>query len=116
PAPSDSAAVTPTPGRTLEVYDHHGEYEEPDADDAHAGRYLEQLRAGVREADGKSLCRRLLPGHRFNLSDHEIDKLDASWVVARVEHRGAASEGVEGGAPVYENAFHCMPAQVPLRP
>jgi type VI secretion system secreted protein VgrG len=86
---ADPTMRVPASGQALEVYDHHAEYEESDAVATHAGVYLQQLRAGVREADARSLCRRLLPGHRFDLSDHDVDKLNASWVVARLDHRGS---------------------------
>ncbi|MFO0757230.1 MAG: type VI secretion system tip protein TssI/VgrG [Byssovorax sp.] len=113
-----SAADAPDAGagRTLEVYDHHGEYEETDADAGNAGVFLEQLRAGVREAAGRSMCRRLMPGHRFDLSDHEVERLNASWVVTRVEHRGISAEAAGGQARTYENRFRCAPAEVPFRP
>ena len=112
--PPDPAAVGT--GTLLEVYDHHGEYEEPDADAVHARVYLEQLRAGVREADARSVCRRLLPGHRFDLADHDVDKLNAGWVVVSVEHHGVSPESAKPGLRAYENRFRCVPAEVPFRP
>jgi type VI secretion system secreted protein VgrG len=113
PPPAGVGAVP----RPLEVYDHHGEYEETDADAGSASVYLEQLRAGAREAHGVSVCRRLLPGHRFDLRDHEIEMLDASWVVTHVHHRGVSAEGAQKkGTRVYENTFRCAPAEVPHRP
>jgi type VI secretion system secreted protein VgrG len=116
PAPGAPAPVGAVP-RPLEVYEHHGEFEETDADAGHASVYLEQLRAGAREAHGVSVCRRLLPGHRFDLRDHEIEALDASWVVTHVHHRGVAAEGAQKkGTRVYENTFRCAPADVPHRP
>ena len=118
PAAMDAAALPPAQaqGRPLEVYDHHGEYEETDADAGHAKVYLEQLRAGAREADARSVCRRLLPGHCFDLADQDIDKLNARWVVALVEHHGVSPESAKQGAKVYENHFHCVPAEIPFRP
>jgi type VI secretion system secreted protein VgrG len=115
-APPSAAGAPPAVGRPLEIYDHHGEYEETDADTGNAGVYLEQLRAGAREADGKSVCRRLLPGHTFNLSDHDVDRLNAGWVVTHVHHHGIALELAKKGARVYENRFRCAPAEVPYRP
>jgi len=103
-------------GRVLEVYEHHGEYEETDVDKDNARIYLEQLRAGAREAHGVSGCRRLVPGNSFDLVEHEIDSLNAGWVVTQVEHRGVAPESGREGAPVYENRFRCVPASVPFRP
>ena len=118
-APAADVTLTDVPSlpRALEVYDHHGEYEETDADAGNAAVILAQLRAAVREAQGVSVCRRLVPGQRFDLGDHEIDKLNASWVVTRVDHRGVSPEGgMKKGARVYENRFRCVPAEVPVRP
>ncbi len=78
------AATTP-----LEVYDHHGEYAETDADAGNAGVFLEQLRAGAREARGLSVCRRLLPGSTFELTEHDVDTLNTGYVVTHVEHKGS---------------------------
>jgi type VI secretion system secreted protein VgrG len=116
--PADSPlADVPTLSKALEVYEHHGEYEETDADAKNAGVYLEQLRAGGREAHGMSVCRRLAPGHKFDLHDHDIERLNASWLVTRVEHHGTSPEGgTKKGARVYENRFRCVPAEVAYRP
>jgi type VI secretion system secreted protein VgrG len=98
------------------VYDHHGEYEETDADSKNAGVFLEQLRQGAREVHGVSMCRRLLPGHRFELTEHEADPLNAGYVVTHVEHTGVTPEAARGSLRVYENRFRCVPAEVPFRP
>src|ERR1700722_18425911 len=100
----------------LEVYEHHGEYEESDADAGHARTYLEQVRRSAREARGASACRRLLPGQRFDLADHPIDSLNASYVVTAIDHRGILPLLAGAGRAVYENTFSCVPADVPFRP
>jgi type VI secretion system secreted protein VgrG len=105
------AAATP-----LEVYDHHGQYEETDADAGNAGVFLEQIRAGAREAHGISVCRRLLPGSTFELTEHDADSLNARYVVTQVEHKGVAAEAARGSLRAYENCFRCVPAAVPFRP
>lgn len=117
PDPSVASAAS-SGGQTppLEIYDHHGEYEETDADTGNAGVHLEQLRSGAREAEGKSVCRRLQPGRRFDLTDHDIDRLNAGWVVTHVHHHGIAQEPAKKGARIYENRFRCAPVEVPCRP
>lgn len=100
------AAATP-----LEVYDHHGEYEETDADASNARVFLEQLRAGAREVHGISVCRRLLPGNKFELTEHEVDTLNTGYVVTHVEHRGVTPEAARGSLRVYENRFRCDRAE-----
>jgi len=100
----------------LEVYDHHAEYNESDANEPHAATYLEQLRAGAHELEGASVCRRLLPGHRFELHDHDLDHLNRAWVVTEVEHHGITPEGGSAGARIYKNLFRCVAADLPHRP
>jgi type VI secretion system secreted protein VgrG len=112
----------------LEVYHHHGEYDEPEAHQQRARIYLEQLRAGVVTAVGESLSARLAPGRRFALDEHPLDDLDGEYVVTRVEHDGRVpalipaagapageDPGVDGAA-VYQNRFACAPSGVIVRP
>ncbi|MEO7327166.1 MAG: type VI secretion system tip protein TssI/VgrG, partial [Minicystis sp.] len=100
----------------LEVYDHHGEYEETDADTGNAAVLLEQLRRGAREAHGRSVCRRLVPGHVLTLADHDAERLNTAHVVTSVEHRGVTPEAAQGSTRLYDNRFHCVLAEVPFRP
>jgi type VI secretion system secreted protein VgrG len=102
--------------RSLENYDHHGEYEETDVNQENASIHLEQMRTGTREASGASACRRLLPGRTFDLAEHEADALNRAWVVTHVDHRGVATEAAKAGQRVYENRFRCIPAEIPNRP
>ena len=100
----------------LRVYDHHGQDDHPDVDAGTARVRLSQLRRRAVVARGASACRRLVPGFRFDLVDHEIDALDGGYVVVQVEHEGRAAEVAGSGKRVYENTFACAPADVPLRP
>lgn len=108
--------------RTLEVYEHHGTHLFPEWDfDRHQGRrMLDAERRDARCSTGTSRCRQLAVGHRFELVDHPIERLNDRYAVVMVEHRGRAYEesGAEG-EPVYENFFRCVPAHVsyvPSRP
>ncbi len=116
PPPGPAADATPFEANQLGVYDHHGEDERPDVD-AHTARVrLEQHRARAVVARGASACRRLLPGHRFELAEHDAAALDGTYVVASVEHEGRAPEITRGRERVYANTFACVPADVALRP
>jgi type VI secretion system secreted protein VgrG len=117
--PQASAAsedVTPFEANQLRVYDHHGEDERPDVDAGTAGVRLEQRRRRAVTARGASACRRLSPGLRFTLAEHDVDALDGSHVIRRVEHEGRAPEVTRGRERVYANTFECVPADVALRP
>lgn len=66
--------------------------------------------------NGASYCKRLQPGRRFELQEHEIAALDGHYVVTRVEHEGYSAEALPQGRARYQNRFVCAPAVVPLRP
>lgn len=80
---------------SMEVYEHHGEYEQPDVDGENANTRLEQLRARTLLANGKSDCWQLLPGHRFTLRDAGDDRPDGSYVVVGVRHAYDASTATD---------------------
>jgi type VI secretion system secreted protein VgrG len=106
------APLPPLGGASLEHYEHHGEYEETDVDVDNARAGLDQLRARVRTAQGKSVCRRLAPGLVFELADHDVPVLDRPYVVTSVTHEGVAPK-VAAGAEPYRNHFEVVPAEVP---
>ena len=116
--PAGYAAVDVLPfEEQLRAYDHHGEDEQPHVDAGTARVRLEQRRGRALVAQGASACRRLLPGLRFELVDHNIDTLNRGYVVAHVEHQGRAPEiARREPVPVYANTFACVPADVALRP
>lgn len=99
-----------------EIYAHHEEDEEPNIRPETVKAELEQHRAGVEVAQGSSGCRRLVPGARFKLRDHDLGRLDAEYVVTRVKHEGRSPETATPGEPVYANTFECLPATVAARP
>ncbi len=103
----------------LDVYNHHGEYDEPDAHDAFASLYLEQIRRKVMVAAGTSACRRLAPGYRFGVTEHDYSALNREYSLISVHHRGKAS-GVYGmaddGPSTYSAEFQCIPSDITLRP
>ena len=104
----------------LEVYDHHGEFEETDGDARHAKMQLEQSRARARVAEGESTCRRFAAGHRFRLADVDHD-LAREYTITHVSHEGEVPEGKsnpEASRPlvVYKNSFECVHSSRAYRP
>lgn len=113
------AATSPerlSPGVPLDHYEHHGEYEESDARDEEAVVVLEQLRRRVQVSHGRTPCRRLAPGFRFALEDHEFASLDGEHLLLRVDHRGYGAGANPPGVPTYEATFICSSAPESLRP
>lgn len=113
------AATTPErlpSGVPLDHYEHHGEYEESDARDEEAVVVLEQLRRRVQISQGRTPCRRLAPGYRFTLDDHEFAALDGEHLLLRVDYRGYGAGANPPGVPTYEATFRCSSALESLRP
>ena len=102
---------------SLEVYNHHGQYEEPEVQREFARCQLEQLHSRRDIARGKSNCRRLFPAGRFRLDGHV--EFDREYVVTKVTHEGLIPEyyGEQARAlKTYRNHFECVPATVAYRP
>ncbi|MFO0611120.1 MAG: type VI secretion system tip protein TssI/VgrG [Polyangiaceae bacterium] len=97
------------------VYEHEGSYES-DPGQRSASVRLEQHRREASFATGASFCRRLLPGARFVLEDHDRGGTDRQWVVVSVEHEGFAPEAVPAGKTVYRNQLRVAPAEQTVRP
>lgn len=111
-----SAGERLSPGVELEDYEHHGEFEESDARDEEAQMILEQLRRRARVAEGRSPCRRLAPGHRFTLAEHDSTPLNGEYRLTRVDHRGFGSGAVPQGQLSYQATFAAVPSDAPPRP
>jgi type VI secretion system secreted protein VgrG len=115
-AGSGAASGAARGGSALEYYEHHADYEKIDVERDEARVRLEQLRARAYVARGTTHCRRLLPGHRLRLVDHEVVAHNRGWVVTRVEARAHAPEVAPAGSPAYEAHFECAPEEIPVRP
>ncbi len=106
---------TRSTGADLEIYDHHGEYEETAVSTINATTHLEQHTAVSDTHAGESGCRRLLPGAVFALSEHAIERANTRHVVTSVTHTGVSPH--LGSAPVtYQNHFTTADAATPARP
>ena len=114
-SPSADPSAIAARGQGL-LYKHQGDYSETQVDRDTAAIELEQHRRKAQVGDGASLCRRLVPGSRFDLEDHPIDELNQAYVVTSVRHEGYAAEAVQGQKRLYQNRFHSTPASVRFRP
>lgn len=67
---------------------------------------------------GSSLCRRMIPGYKFNLAEFTRDDLNQSYLLIGIQHEGVQPLGQDdaGGQYRYNNHFRCIPATVPFRP
>ncbi|AUX42286.1 uncharacterized protein SOCE26_037160 [Sorangium cellulosum] len=121
-ASSDAPPPPPLDPRRLEIYDHHGEYEETDVDSDQARVHLEQHRSRAWLGEGASYCRRLGAGGRFTLHHEASEHMSREYTAVRVVHTGVAPRLAQGGPgggarqATYENRFECVPASIPYRP
>jgi type VI secretion system secreted protein VgrG len=99
----------------LEHYDHHEDYENIAiaADDARIR--AEQLRRERVHAQGRTQCRRLLPGQRFHLTDHPVDACNRGWTVTSLDFHATAA-ALAGESPTFVADFHVVPDDMPPRP
>lgn len=106
----------------LEIYDYPAGYREPAAGKARARVRLEAERAQALRQVGSSVCKRLVPGHVFELAEHPMADLNGEYVLLSVTHRGrqsgrltaAAGEAIDDEA--YRNEFVCLKKETPFRP
>jgi type VI secretion system secreted protein VgrG len=111
-------------GKALQVYDYPGGYQVKDRGTALATARLQEEQAAVKQATGRSDCRRLISGFTFTLDGHERADFNQKYLVTAVHHYGSQPQtvGAEAGAgasadqPVYENDVECIPAATPFRP
>ncbi|MCK6587631.1 MAG: type VI secretion system tip protein VgrG [Polyangiaceae bacterium] len=113
---ADPDSSSPLGAGDLRIYDHHGEYEEPDVAKASALSALEQQRSRARVGRGESACRRLGVGRRFTLDDHGVHEWNIEYVLTGVDHEGFAPDAAKEGRPTYSNRFECVPSSVRFRP
>ncbi len=105
----------------LEIYDCPGEYTQPSAGVTLSEIRLQELQTSRRVGNGKSNCRRLLPGFKFNLLDHARPDLNREYLLTRVLHFGTQLQALKEGAGTtaaneYRAEFSCIPSNVQFRP
>lgn len=98
-----------------EVYDYPGLYASRSDGETLARLGMETEEARHEILDGTSNVRALVPGHRFTLTDHPHDALNAEYVITAVQHSGTNNLADDGGPSHYRNDFSCIPSRVQYR-
>jgi type VI secretion system secreted protein VgrG len=69
---------------------------------------------------GTSVCRPFITGYKFELKDHPLDAMNASYLLTEIQHvatvAGTYRDDAAGGGDSYTNHFTCIPADVMFRP
>jgi len=71
-------------------------------------------------AHGASVCRPFTTGYKFDLQEHPLGAMNATYLLTEIQHVAsvAGTYRTEGnsGEDMYSNHFACIPADVPFRP
>lgn len=102
-----------------EIYDHRGDYEEPEVTPVKARVALEQERRRARVGEGTSLERRLFPGVSVSLAGPLGSEIGGDLAIVEVEHEGRVPENdapIAAGDRIYTNRFRAVPRGRMMRP
>ncbi|MBO0797365.1 MAG: type VI secretion system tip protein VgrG [Blastocatellia bacterium] len=108
--------------RKLEVYDYPGEYTAKKQAERLAALRIEEEQSSMMVYQGASSSYEIVPGYRFDLSDHYRRNFNQTYAVISVYH--SAMQGtnyrstLETAASefIYSNEFQCIPHGTPYRP
>jgi type VI secretion system secreted protein VgrG len=105
--------------RDMEVYEYPGAYEWPgDVEDWVQLRIQEQEHDHT-VAHGTGNCRSMLPGFRFDMTEHDRGEQNLNYLLVSVTHNGQEGTFVAGAdarEATYENTFTAHPSSVIYRP
>ena len=121
---TDLAAEEPTiytigNNDSMEVFDYPGLYPTQSDGTAMVKLRMQEEEATHKIAHGAGVCRPFTSGYKFDLKDHPLDAMNASYLLTEIQHVASVSGtyGEEtGGQDHYSNHFTCIPADVPFRP
>ena len=102
-----------------EVYDYPGSYEiQPDGDEWTRMR-IEEEETPHAVVTGKSNCRSMYAGFRFDLYSHDRRDQNITWLITSVNLSGEEGTFIgdtDKGQGTYQNDFTAIPYSVPYRP
>ena len=114
-APSlDLTVDAKTGSATSERYEYRGHYTDPSTGKKLAQIRLEEHRRDASVLTGSTSTRGLVPGGTLDLEEAPLDEMNATWIVTRVEHRGA-DRGATGDT-TYTAVFEAVPKDGGHRP
>jgi type VI secretion system secreted protein VgrG len=105
----------------LQIYDYPGEYTEPGTGATLSKIRLQEAQTPRKVAEGKSNCKRLLPGFKFTMEEHLWSDLNQEYLLTRVLHFGTQIQTFKEAAGTtaaneYRAEFSCIPSSVQFRP
>ena len=105
----------------LQIYDYPGEYVQPSEGTTLSEVRLQELQASRKVGDGKSNCRRLIPGFKFTMKEHQRKDFNCEDLISYVQHVGSQIQSLKeaagsAAANEYSADFNCIPATLQFRP
>ena len=104
-----------------QICEYPGNHGLPEQGERNAQIRLEEKKTMEESAQGSSNCVRFTAGSTIDLTGHDFDDLNTTYLLVSVEHTGSQSHvtgeysGI-GGDFSYSNEFLAVPASVTLRP
>jgi type VI secretion system secreted protein VgrG len=103
----------------FEIFDYPGTYTTRGDGTSAAKLRMQEEEASHLIAHGSGVCRAFTTGYKFNLEDHPLEAMNATYVLTEIQHvatvEGNYTSG-DGDAGSYSNHFSCIPSSVPFRP
>jgi type VI secretion system secreted protein VgrG len=129
---SESTIYTVGGNDSMEIFDFPGLHTTQSDGTAVVKLRMEEEEAIHKVAQGASVCRAFTTGYKFDLQDHPLDAMNATYLLTEIQHvasvagtygdNSGVGAGMAGaaasaaGSDTYSNHFTCIPADVPFRP
>jgi type VI secretion system secreted protein VgrG len=104
----------------MEIFDFPGLYGAQSDGTTLAEVRMQEEEAVHKIAHGTSVCRAFTTGYKFDLQDHPLAPMNASYLLTEIHHTasvaGTYRDDAAAGEETYTNVFSCIPADIPFRP
>jgi type VI secretion system secreted protein VgrG len=104
----------------MEIFDYPGLYTTPSDGNEVVKIRMQEEEAVHKIIHGSSVCRAFTSGYKFDLEDHPLPALNASYLLTEIQHvasvGGTFGDAGAGGSDSYVNHFTCIQAEVLFRP
>ena len=109
------------PHAAREIYDYPGKYQTIERGNKLTQVRLEESMTLKDKAEGESVCPRFMPGFMFNLTNHDRESFNRTYLLIEVIHTGSQhqvfeEEAEEESGLSYSNNFAAIPSSVTYRP
>ena len=117
---SETTIYTVGGNDSMEIFDYPGLHGTASDGTAMAKLRMQEEEAAHKIAHGASVCRAFTSGYKFDLQEHPLGPMNASYVLTEIQHVASVSgtfrDASASGEDTYSNHFACIPADVPFRP